>query len=500
MRAARHGTADPPAGVSDADAARRVAASGDLGAPTALRSREQAGDGRGGPRDAAPPDAAQDSAARVSRARCDGATAGHGADPVHPFIAAIAAVSMVAPCGGGDPADAWRGAAPPSVPDQAAGTASARGTHATAVPRILLLSAAHPPADTRVVRKEGAALVAAGFDVLHLCPGGSDAPALVDGVRIVTHRHRRLRGLLALARAAAALRPDAIHASEPDAWLAALLAARRCGARVVLDVHEHYPSRLDARLPGWLRPAMRAAISRACGWMGRLADAVVVAKDGLDAPFAGARLVAVRNYAPAPVLAPRAHAGGPVTLVHLGALGRARGWPQMLDALALCGPGTRLLLVGRFTDGSAEAFHARAAALGLAQRIEVTGWLPQDEALARLNSADIALVLFQRGEENHRLALPHKLFDAMAAGLPVVAPIFAEEVAQVVRDAGCGLLVETGDAAAIAQAIAALADPARRAAMGVAGWQAARDRFAWEPEAARLVALHRALVASRLPA
>jgi glycosyltransferase involved in cell wall biosynthesis len=366
-----------------------------------------------------------------------------------------------------------------------------------AAPLVLLLSAAHPAADTRVVRKEGAALVAAGFRVAHLCPGGADAPGCVDGVRIVTHRHRRIRGLLALARDAAMARPMAIHASEPDAWLAALIAARRCGARVVLDVHEHYPSRLDARLPAWLRPAARAVIAQACGWMGRAADAVVVAKDGLDAPFArAARLVAVRNYAPAPEAPPRVHGARPLTLVHLGALGRARGWPQMLDALALCPPDTRLLLVGRFTDGSGDAFRARAASLGLAARVEVTGWLPQDQALARLRGADIALVLFQRGEENHRLALPHKLFDAMAAGLPVIAPVFAEEVAAVVRDAGCGLLVETGDAAAIAQAVAVLADPARRGAMGQAGWQAARTRYAWEGEAARLVALHGALTAS----
>jgi glycosyltransferase involved in cell wall biosynthesis len=368
-------------------------------------------------------------------------------------------------------------------------------TPAAAAPLVLLLSAAHPPADTRVVRKEGAALAAAGFRVVHLCPGGADAPRQIDGVAIIPHRHRRLRGLLALARDAAALRPAAIHASEPDAWLAALLAARRCGARVVLDVHEHYPSRLDARLPAWLRPAARFAIARACGWMGRRADAVVVAKDGLDAPFGGAHIVAVRNYAPAPQSPPRAHDDGPLTLVHLGALGRARGWPQMLDALALCPPATRLLLVGRFTDGSEDEFVARATALGVAQRVERTGWLPQDAALARLRSADIALVLFQRGEENHRLALPHKLFDAMAAGLPVIAPVFAEEVAAVVRDAGCGLLVETGDARAIAAAVAALAEPARRQAMGEAGWRATRGRFAWEGEAARLVGLHRALAA-----
>jgi glycosyltransferase involved in cell wall biosynthesis len=345
-----------------------------------------------------------------------------------------------------------------------------------------------------VVRKEGAALAVAGYRVVHLCPGGADAPAEVDGVAIVTHRHRRLRGLLRLARDAAALRPAVIHASEPDAWLAALVAARRCGARVVLDVHEHYPSRLDARLPGMLRPLARAGIAVACRLMGRTADAVVVAKDGLQGAFPGARIVAVRNYAAAPVGPPRAHLPGPLVLGHLGAVTRARGWPCMLDALARCAPGTRLRLIGRFTDGSEAAFHAHAAALGLSARVEVTGWLPQAAALARLRECDVALVLFQRGEENHRLALPHKLFDAMAAGLPVIAPAFAEEVAAVVRRAGCGVLVDSGDAADVAAALRVFEDPARRAAMGGAGWHAARGEFAWEGEAARLVALYRALL------
>ena len=365
---------------------------------------------------------------------------------------------------------------------------------------VLMLSAAHPPADTRVVRKEGAALAAAGWPVVHLCPGGFAPPAEVDGVRIAPHRHRRLRGLLRLARDAAALRPAVIHASEPDAWLAALIAARRCGAQVVLDVHEHYPSRLDARLPAVLRPVARAGIRLACRLMGRAADAVVVAKDGLDGDFAGARIVKVRNYAPAPGAPPRAHRPGPLRIGHLGALTRARGWPTMLEALALAPADTRLLLIGRFTDDSEADFHARAAVMGLAPRITVTGWLPQAEALERLRGCDLALVLFQRGEENHRLALPHKLFDAMAAGLPVIAPDFAEEVASVVREAGCGLLIDSGDAASVAAAVAALADPARRTALGEAGWAAARGPFAWEPEAARLVDLYRTLSRPRAAA
>jgi glycosyltransferase involved in cell wall biosynthesis len=363
---------------------------------------------------------------------------------------------------------------------------------------VLMLSAAHPPDDVRIVAKQGAALAAAGHRVIHLAPGPPPA-ARLHGVELRGHRggrgwRARLRGIPALARAAAAIRPAAIHAHEPDAWAAARLAAWRCGARVVLDVHEHYPSRLDPRLPRALRPLGRLALRAACRMLAAGADAVVVAKDGLDDAFGGAaRCTKVRNYAADPGIAPRIHAPGPLRLLHLGALGRARGAFTMLEALARL-PDARLVIVGRFTDGSEAAFEARAAALGVAGRIETHGWLPREAALREAARCDIALVLFQPGAENHRLALPHKLFDAMLCGLPVIVPDFAEEVAAVVAEAGCGLALDTADPARIAAAVEALDDPAIRMEMGMRGRDAALTRFGWAGEAARLVALYARLL------
>src|SRR5690242_13614644 len=111
---------------------------------------------------------------------------------------------------------------------------AAPGTPLPAAPLVLLLSAAHPPDDIRVVRKEGAALAAAGWRVRHLAPHRPGTPARVEGVEIKTFPCRpgwrgRLRALPGLARRAAASGAAVIHASEPDAWLAGLLAARRCG-------------------------------------------------------------------------------------------------------------------------------------------------------------------------------------------------------------------------------------------------------------------------------
>jgi glycosyltransferase involved in cell wall biosynthesis len=369
-------------------------------------------------------------------------------------------------------------------------------------PLVLMLSAAHPPTDLRIVGKEGATLAAAGWRVTHLAPaplrGAKDVPASHAGVTIATYPRSsgwmgRLRGARALARRAARLKPDVIHAHEPDSWYAAILAARKTGAAVVLDVHEHYPSRLDNRLPGLFRGLGRRAVLASCRWMAARADAIVVAKDGLEDAFPGNAVVPVRNYAASVPVAPREHRQGPVTLVHLGALTRERGAFEMLQALAQSPEGTRLSLIGRFTDSSETEFLSEAKRLGLAGAVERHGWLPHDAAVARAAEADIGLVLFQPGHENHRLALPHKLFDCMLAGLPVIAPDFAEEVAAVVRETGCGILVDTADPGTIANAVRSLRDPKRRAEMGAAGRAAALGRYGWGGEADRLIALYRDL-------
>lgn len=366
---------------------------------------------------------------------------------------------------------------------------------------VLMLSAAHPATDLRIVGKEGAALAAAGFRLCHLAPGkaGPPPPSSLHGVELKTFAAPRgwlgrLRGIPALARRAAAARPAVIHAHEPDSWLAALMAARRCGARVVLDVHEHYPSRLDGRLPALLRPLARAGLRQACRAMAARADALVMAKDGLAEDYGDpARCITVRNYAAPVAVTPRRHGEGPLTLLHLGALTASRG-ALLLPALLARLPGTRLRLVGRFTDGSGPAFQQEAARLGVAGRIEMLGWMEREAALQAAADCDIGLVLFQPGVENHRLALPHKLFDCMLLGLPVIVPDFAEAVATAVREADCGLAVDVADLDRIAAAISTLAVPAERARLGARGREAALRRFGWAAEAARLVRLYRCLL------
>lgn len=375
---------------------------------------------------------------------------------------------------------------------------------------ILFLSSTHPADDRRVVLLEAASLAEGGFAVLHLCPEGRTPPASVP-TRTVRRRAGlagRLAVLPRLFAGAIRARPDAIHASEPDSWAVALLAKAVTGCAVVFDAHEDYtdPHRL-ARLPGVLRRPAAAAIRLAFRLLARRTDAVVLATPVLEerfpAPPGRPRRVLVRNLIPRAEAAalPRAApaAPGPLRLVALGAMGRARGWPVALEALARAADRSiRLEVIGPFTDGSADAFAAEAARLGLSDRATATGRLPRAEALARAAEAHAALVLFAPGPANHEAALPHKLFEAMALGLPVVVAAVCRPAAALVRRTGSGLVVDSADPDAVAAAFDALAaDPACRARMGEAGRRALAADYAWEQDAARLAALHRGLARRR---
>lgn len=378
--------------------------------------------------------------------------------------------------------------------------------------RIVFLSSAHPPQDKRVFDKQARSLAAAGHAVTHLCPHPGEGPAAwqADGVAIATYP--RPRGILgrALAVPVLALRARrsnaaVLHANEVDSWVAALLAkALGLGRpRVVFDVHEHYPSTFaESRFPPALRPLVATTLRLLFRLLTPATDRIVFAKRSVapDYPGAGARGVLVQNFSPRAALAalsrPARDPGAPVTLIHVGLISRLRGWPQLLAAMARLQAPVRLHIIGTFNDGSEADFHAEAARLGLACRIRHDAWMPFAAMMRACAAADVGLVLFQPGTQNHVFASPHKLFDYWLAGLPVIAPDFAIEVRAFVEDAQGGLLADPADPDAIAAAIARLGDADLRARLGEAGRAAVLQRYNWEAEAEKLLAMYSELLAS----
>jgi glycosyltransferase involved in cell wall biosynthesis len=91
--------------------------------------------------------------------------------------------------------------------------------------------------------------------------------------------------------------------------------------------------------------------------------------------------------------------------------------------------------------------------------------MPYERMMAHTRHALVGLTLDKDSNLNYRFSLPNKLFDYLQAGVPVVATDLPE-VAAIVREHGCGLVIPAPEPAIIAAAVQRLtADPHQHDAM-----------------------------------
>jgi colanic acid biosynthesis glycosyl transferase WcaI len=97
---------------------------------------------------------------------------------------------------------------------------------------------------------------------------------------------------------------------------------------------------------------------------------------------------------------------------------------------------------------------------------QILPFQPNETFPTLLASCDLGLVTLERGFGSY--SVPSKLFNLMAAGRGIVAMVESEgEVARIIRQAECGVVVEPGDVPGLAAAVRRLAsDPERCRAMG----------------------------------
>ena len=372
--------------------------------------------------------------------------------------------------------------------------------------RVCFLSSMHPPLDKRVFEKEAKTLARAGYEVVHLAPDES-ADRVVDGVQIRTYRkprgiQERLFALPALYKRARAIDADVYHCNELDSFVVGVALRRLAGRKCVLDVHEFFAHDFaENHAPAWLSPVVRRAMAFAVRTLARHAQAVVLANAALGEDYRhlpAERIVLAENFgATASFEGPPRMASRqpPFTIVHMGYFGDSRGADKILDALDLAAhKDVELVCLGTFTGTSEAAFRERVSRHQLDGRVRLIPWLPQAEAFRLLRSADIGLILFQPGLYAHIHALPHKLFDYMAAELAVIAPQISRRIGAILEDAQCGVLVDSTSPASIAAAIDSLCDdPAQLQRMGANGRAAVIRRYNWECEVPALLAAYRAL-------
>lgn len=365
--------------------------------------------------------------------------------------------------------------------------------------KVVHMSSVHPSNDVRVFAKECQTLASAGLEVVYVVP--ADEPTCTNGVRIhaIRQRHGRLRRMTlsvwAVYRAALAEAADVYHFHDPELIPAALLLkVSRIGCRIAYDVHEDMPRSVMGKY--WIPAKSRKLVAQAVRVVESIAvkgiDGVIAATPSIARNYPQGKTALVQNF---PMLDEFLTGTGedyynrePV-VIHTGRVSVGRGGHEMVRAMSKIpfDLHARLVLAGMFVPTNYEQDLAKEKGWG---RIEFLGWKSRKEMNQLLSKARIGLVLLHP-EENYVEAQPNKLFEYMAAGLPVVASDFPRW-REIVLGADCGLLVDPLDPQAIADAIRWLLEhPQEAKAMGERGRRAVEEQYNWHRESETLVSFYR---------
>jgi glycosyltransferase involved in cell wall biosynthesis len=264
-----------------------------------------------------------------------------------------------------------------------------------------------------------------------------------------------------------------------------ILASRLAGAKTLLHLHAGGLIPYYSRSPLWLQFLLRTPFRLTTHtvvlgkvWRDWLVSEVGVAPASIDVLYNGVPVDPVpRDFS---------STAQPIrTLLFLGQLKELKGIGDFIEALGLISadaPAWRAIVAG---NGDIPHYQGLAAARGVGDRVEFTGWVDQSRVRELLAEADM-LVL-----PSHHEGLPLVILEALGSGTPVICtPVGA--IPEVLEDQKDALFVEPRDPAGLSKAIAALlADPQRLQALSDRGLERFPGLFSLDVFLANLFQIYR---------
>ena len=354
--------------------------------------------------------------------------------------------------------------------------------------RVVHVTSSHPPTDPRIYIKEVGALRDAGYDVALVAPAANrDALEDNDFIPLRMHTSRLGRWVMSWPRTYIRVNridPDLIHFHDPD-LLPVAIAWKLSGRKVIYDAHESLAKDLSSK--PYLSQRQSRILAPVIGWAEREIAASLTHAVAATPAIAGQwdfPATVVANY---PLLeewqaidsswhsyAARAGQGCYVGVIHSERCTDTMVAAAAIVAIQGAGP---VVLAGPVPEDDVPC----------GPGLKYVGVLSRSEVADLMEASRLGLVIF-RPAPNVEEALPTKVLEYMAGGLPVVISRSLKIGSELVRKAGCGLVVDHDDPEGLAQAMLTLLDdPDSAWQMGQRGRDAAIASYSWETEALRLV-------------
>jgi glycosyltransferase involved in cell wall biosynthesis len=180
----------------------------------------------------------------------------------------------------------------------------------------------------------------------------------------------------------------------------------------------------------------------------------------------------------------------PPLIIAVGRLIPKKGFGDLIRACALLAKRGKLFRCEIIGEGAVESeLRQQIDELCLQTNVVLTGAKPQTQLRRRLAAANVFVLPSVIDADGGMDNLPTVIMEAMATGLPVVSTNIAG-IPEMVIDEETGFLVQSGDTAAMADAIETVINDCSSAArLGHSGYERARALFSIEKNARELCGL-----------
>ena len=365
------------------------------------------------------------------------------------------------------------------------------------MPKICIISSVHPLFDTRIFYKEAKSLANAGYDVTLVVQ--HDKEELLYGIKIIPLRkpnnrlQRMTKTVWQAYRMALDENADFYHFHDPELMPVGLLLKMR-GKKVIYDVHEDLPRQTIGKhyLPKYLKRPLAWLIEVLENTGSRYFSAICAATPYIRDRFKknNHNSIDINNY---PILTEWTSFDMQWEdrlnkICYVGGISDIRGIVELVDAMKDIN--AKLDLAGSFSPDS-----LRSELIGKPgwKKVNELGFVDRDRVKSILASSRVGIVTLHP-IANYLDSLPVKMFEYMAAGIPVVAsdfPFWRE----IIGKHNCGICVDPLNPEEIAGAIKWIIEhPAEARLMGKNGRRAVEERYNWQNEERKLLDLYQELI------
>jgi glycosyltransferase involved in cell wall biosynthesis len=362
------------------------------------------------------------------------------------------------------------------------------------------MTSVHQRYDGRIFRKECKSLSLAGYDVSLIVADGKkdetvDDIKIYDIGKVDGRINRFIKTTKNIKKLALILNCEVYHFHDPELLFVGL-ALKRSGKKVIFDMHENVPGDIEEK--GYIHPLFRKLISycyqRLEIYAVKKFDAIVSTRESINErlnPY-NSNIELITNF---PIVEKNiVKINDPdTTICFAGAVISNWRHKEVINAIENI-DSVKYLLAGPTN----EDYINELRMLKGWTKVDYIGRVPYDrvKAIYQMGSIGVAIYIYCRNMDGKTGNLANtKLFEYMNWEIPIICTDFSLWKEIIVDEIQCGICVNPYDINAISKAIEYLIEnPEIARQMGKNGRKAVLNRYNWDTQALKLVALYEKII------